>query len=187
MNSLTPLESDRLLLRPLEMTDARDVLAYQSDPEVVRFVPWPVRDAHMVHEALAAAQHQRTFEKQGDYLSLAITLKSDGRVIGQVNAMYLSEKDQCAEIGYVVSPAFTRHGFAVESSTALIDALFETQKFHRVIATMDDRNAASRIVAERLGLRPEAQFRENRFLKGEWVSTLVYATLRHEWRAASAP
>jgi RimJ/RimL family protein N-acetyltransferase len=181
MNSLSHLETTRLLLRPLEISDAPDVLEYQSDPLVVRFVPWPVRDAAMVREALATAQHQTTLERQGDYLSLAIAERSEGRVVGQVNAMYVSEKDQCAEIGFVVSPAFSGRGYAVEASTALISALFDTQRFRRILATMDDRNLASRVVAERLGFRPEAHFLENRFFKGEWINTLVYAMLRREW------
>jgi RimJ/RimL family protein N-acetyltransferase len=186
MSSLTRIESDRLVLRPLEMTDAHDVLAYQCDPAVVRFIPWPVRDATMVHEALATAHHQTTFEKQDDYLALAIVEVSSGRVVGQMNAIYVSEQDQCAEIGYVVSPASSGRGYAVEASRALVDALFATQRFRRVIATMDERNVASRAVAARLGFRREAHFRESSFFKGEWIDTVVYATLRHEWRTSEA-
>ncbi len=181
MNSLSDIESPRFILRPLRVSDVDDVLAYQSNPDVVRFIPWPVRDASMVSEALITAQHQSTLARQGDYLNLAITHRDDGRVVGQVNAMYVSEQDQCAEIGYVVSPAYSRRGYALEATTALISALFTTDKFRRVIATCDARNVASLVVLERLGLRCEAHFREDRLFKGEWISTYVFAVLRHEW------
>jgi RimJ/RimL family protein N-acetyltransferase len=163
------------------MDDCEAVLEYQSNPEVVRHVPWPVRDASMVKEALTKAIHQTTFERQDDYLSLALVRKSDGRLVGQMNAMYVSEKDQCGEIGYVVNPNFSGQGFATEASRALVSAIFDTKQFRRVIATFDDRNLASRAVVEKLGFREEAHFIEDNFFKGEWISTMVYATLQDEW------
>ena len=45
------------------------------------------------------------------------------------------------------------------------------------------RNAASTRVMEKLGMRREAHFVENEFVKDEWQSELVYAILEHEWRA----
>jgi RimJ/RimL family protein N-acetyltransferase len=163
------------------MEDCEAVLDYQSIPEVVRYVPWPVRDAALVEAAVAKAVHQIALTNQGDYLSLALVRKSDGLLIGQMNAMYLSESDQCGEIGYVVSPKFTGQGFATEASRALVSALFATQRFRRVIATLDDRNVASRIVVEKLGFRQEAHFIASELFKGEWISTLVYAILNDDW------
>lgn len=181
MSSVSLIESSRLLLRPFEMDDCEAVLEYQSIPEVVRYVPWPVRNVSMVEEALANAIHQTSFEKQDDYLSLALVRKSDERLVGQMNAMYVSEKDQCGEIGYVVNPSFSGQGFATEATRALVSAIFDTKQFHRVIARFDDRNLASRAVVQKLGFREEAHFIDDNFFKDEWISTLVYATLRDEW------
>jgi RimJ/RimL family protein N-acetyltransferase len=41
-------------------------------------------------------------------------------------------------------------------------------------------------VLERLGMRREAHFVENAFVKGEWQSELVYALLEDEWRAGDS-
>ena len=123
MSSIALIESSRLVLRPFEMDDCEAVLEYQSNPEVVRYVPWPVRNASMVEEALSKAIHQTNFERQDDYLSLALVRKSDGRLVGQMNAMYVSEKDQCGEIGYVVNPDFSGQGFAREASRALANCI----------------------------------------------------------------
>ena len=187
MSSISLIESSRLLLRPFEMDDREAVLEYQSNPDVVRYVPWPVRDASMVKEALAKAIHQTTFERQDDYLSLALVRKGDGRLVGQMNAMYVSEKVQCGEIGYVVNPDFSGQGFATEASRALVSAMFDTMKLRRVIARFDDRNFASRAVVEKLGFREEAHFIDDDFFKGEWISTMVYATLRVEWDKITTP
>jgi aminoglycoside 6'-N-acetyltransferase len=66
----------------------------------------------------------------------------------------------------------------------LLDYAFETLDLHRASALIDTRNVASAAVAEKLGLRREAEFRENEWFKGEWTSTWIYAILADEWRAA---
>jgi RimJ/RimL family protein N-acetyltransferase len=52
---------------------------------------------------------------------------------------------------------------------------------HRIIAVLDDRNAASAQLLERLGMRREAHHLEAIFFKGEWANEYVYALLRTEW------
>ena len=39
-----PIRTERLVLRPLEASDAADVFEYQRLPEVIRYLPWPERD-----------------------------------------------------------------------------------------------------------------------------------------------
>jgi aminoglycoside 6'-N-acetyltransferase len=51
-------------------------------------------------------------------------------------------------------------------------------------AKIDTRNAVSAAVAEKLGMRREAEFIEDEFFKGEWSSVWIYALLRAEWRAS---
>jgi RimJ/RimL family protein N-acetyltransferase len=43
------------------------------------------------------------------------------------------------------------------------------------------RNTASARVLEKLGMRLEAHFVENEWVKGEWQSELVFAILDREW------
>ncbi len=183
MAEINWIESTRLILRPFTLQDVGAALEYQSNPDVVKYLPWSVRDAAEVEVAVARAMGQTTFDSENDYLSLALERRVDGRMIGQLNAMYISEANQCAEIGYVLNPAFGGNGYATESSDALVRALFDTQKFRRVVARMDVRNVASQAVARRLGFRREAYFVEDKFLKGEWISSLVFATLHGQWTA----
>ena len=39
-SSLPELKTERLILRPLRLSDARDMYAYAQDPEVSRHVLW---------------------------------------------------------------------------------------------------------------------------------------------------
>jgi RimJ/RimL family protein N-acetyltransferase len=183
MTTAVMLQTPRLLLRPLTLADEDDVFAYQSDPEVVRYIPWPVRTRDQVRAALERYAGLTRMEETGDGILLAIVEKTSGTVIGQLNLSIASREDRHGEFGYVVSRAFGRRGFATEASARLLDYAFDALDLHRATARIDARNVASAGVAQKLGLRCEAQFREDEWFKGEWTSTRIYAILADEWRA----
>jgi RimJ/RimL family protein N-acetyltransferase len=68
----------------------------------------------------------------------------------------------------------------------LLQLAFEEFGLHRVIGRLEPRNTASARLLERLGMRREAHFVENEFIKGEWQSELVYELLEHEWASRRA-
>jgi RimJ/RimL family protein N-acetyltransferase len=184
--SFVEITTPRLVLRPFRDEDFAAMLPYHSDPEVVRYIPWPVRDETMVRTALTEAMARTRFEEEGDYLSLAVVRVADEQLVGQVNAMYRSKEHESAEFGYVINPAFARQGYGAEASRALVTALFLTGKFHRVFAKLDARNLASKKLLEAIGFREEAFLHEDYFFKGEWTSSYEFATLKDEWLSANA-
>jgi RimJ/RimL family protein N-acetyltransferase len=58
---------------------------------------------------------------------------------------------------------------------------FGTLDLHRVYVDVDARNRSSLRVAEKLGMRREAHFVENAWVKGEWTDSVIYALLAREW------
>jgi hypothetical protein len=52
----------------------------------------------------------------------------------------------------------------------LLKLAFDVFGLHRVIGRLEPRNTGSARVLERLGMRKEAHFVENEFVKGEWQS-----------------
>ena len=175
------ISTQRLILRPMTMADETDLFQYQSDPDVVRYIPWPERTKEQVHTALVNALGVNKLESEGDYALLGIVLPSENKVIGQMALMYSSNQNQAAEFGYVLNPAYGGHGYATEASRAVVDYLFGTGKFHRVFAKLDPRNGASEKLLVRLGFRKEAHLKEEELFKGEWVDTLIYGILELEW------
>jgi len=178
------IASERLILRPLRPDDEDDLLVYQSDPNVVRYIPWDVRTRDDVREALARAiAAPIRLVESGDHANLAIVERESGRVIGQSNLSIASKADRHGELGYVINPSYARRGFATEATRALLDFAFFNLNLHRVTARIDTRNVASAAVAAKLGMRREAEFIEDEFFKGEWSSSWIYAILRAEWIA----
>jgi hypothetical protein len=175
------LESSRLILRPLTPADVDDLLEYQSDPDVIRFIPWPVRDREMVAEAITKLLAFIASCETGLNQTYAMELKSSGKVIGQVNFMFKDGHDFQREIGYVINPAFGGQGYVHEALVAMVTHVFDMGNVQRVYAKIDARNIPSEKVAQRLGMRKEAHHIQDDFFKGEWTDSLIYAVLKSEW------
>jgi aminoglycoside 6'-N-acetyltransferase len=114
----------------------------------------------------------------GKYV-LAIDL--DGSVIGDLTMMFASEQDSQGEVGWIVHPDASGHGYATEAARGFISVAFREWKLHRVCAKLDPRNESSARLCDRLGMRKEAHLREESWFKGEWGDLAIYAILESEW------
>jgi RimJ/RimL family protein N-acetyltransferase len=177
------LESERLLLRPFAADDFDALLAMQSRADVARWLYWEPRDEEEVRAALAHRIDATSFERDGDSLSFAVVLKDTSELIGDGGLFLRSAEHRQGELGFVFHPDRHGRGYATETGRTLLALAFERFRLHRVIGRLEPRNDASARLLERLGMRREAHFRENEFVKGEWQSELVYAILADEWAA----
>jgi RimJ/RimL family protein N-acetyltransferase len=177
-----PIETERLVLRAFSSGDFDDLYAIQSDPEVARYLYWGPRDAEEVRRSLAEKIEASVLQEEGEWLSLAVVLRRTGRLVGDMNLRWLSREHRQGEIGFSFNPAYQGQGLATEAAEAMLSLGFEGLELHRIIGRCEARNVASARLMERLGMRLEAHFVENEFVKGRWDEELVYAMLDREWR-----
>ena len=178
-----PVRSARLLLRPLSSADVSALLAYRSQPEVCRYVPFDPMDATEVRARLEGLWSRQALDQEGEALTLGAELADSGELIGDVMLRWISAEHGCGELGYVFHPAHGGRGYAAEAAHAVLHLAFDDFQLHRVIARVDARNTASARLASRLGMRQEAHLVENEWFKGEWTDELDFALLRKEWQA----
>ena len=175
-----PLRTARLVLRPFTAEDRDPLYAFHSDPEAVRFVPYPPRTREQVADVLRRKAANTELRQEGDLLELAVQA-GDQTLIGDVLLALRSVEHQTLEVGYIFAPTAGGQGYATEAVRALVDLAFSSVGARRVIARVDDRNRRSAALLERLGFRLEAHLVENEWFKGELSSELDYAVLSREW------
>ena len=177
-----PIATDRLILRSYTDDDLDDLYDIQSRPDVTRYLYWGVRNLDEVRESLERKIRGAALIEQGDVLTFAAVMPETGTVIGDVILVWVSTEHRQGEIGYLFHPQFGGKGYATEAATAVLRVGFEEIGLHRIVGRLDARNEASARVLERLGMRREAHFVQNEFVKGEWTDELVYAITEDEWR-----
>ena len=176
-----PLETDRLVLRPHRITDLDDLARFHGDPEVVRYVPWPLRDRAATEETLQVKLGQTVLEEHGQWLVLAVELRATATVIGEVLLKWASDRQ--GELGFAFARDHQGQGYAAEAATAILRLAFDELGFHRVSAVVVEGNDASVHLLGRLGFRQEARHVDGEMFKGAWVTLLVFALLEDEWRS----
>jgi RimJ/RimL family protein N-acetyltransferase len=89
-----------------------------------------------------------------------------------------------AELGFVLDPAHTGHGYATEAVRELLRHCFQDVGLRRVTANCFLDNHASWRLLERVGMRRELHaVRESLHRSGQWLDTVGYALLEEEWSA----
>jgi RimJ/RimL family protein N-acetyltransferase len=147
---------------------------------VACYLYWEPRTLDEVREVLQKKVEQSTLA-EGQVLTLAVAHQGSGTLIGEIVLVWLSRAHQTGEIGYVFHPDHSGQGLATEAARAGLGLAFDELGLHRVIGRLDGRNEASARLLERLGMRREAHFVQNEFVKGRWADEVVYAMLAEEW------
>ena len=181
-----PIETSRLRLRPFVAGDVDALFSYQSRDDVTRYLLWGSRSRDEVQHALELKISATTIRSEGDFLAVAAESIQTGEIVGDAVLGLVSAESLHGEIGYIVHPDHHGQGYATEVARPLLRIAFDDLGLHRVTGSLDARNAASARVLEKLGMRREAHLVENKWVKGEWQSELVYAILDREWPDGSA-
>ena len=175
------MRTDRLLLRPFNLSDVDDVYAYASDPEWGRFLPLPDPYLRKHAEEFVA----RSVIRPRDTPIFAITL--DGTVIGGIDVR-VDVANKTAELGYSISRAHWGKGMMAEAATAVIDWAFSEFGLAKVGARADLENRQSWRVMEKLGMTREGVLRSTQASMADPCrreDTVHYGVLREEWRRRS--
>jgi RimJ/RimL family protein N-acetyltransferase len=90
--------------------------------------------------------------------------------------------DTQAELGWVLDPACTGHGYATEAVRELLRYCFQDLGVHRVTANCFFDNDTSWHLMECVGMRRELHaVRGSLHRSGQWLDTVAYAILEEEW------
>lgn len=119
--------------------------------------------------------------RPGDLDDLRDALRQEGDGLSPLAVLR-----ETGEVGFVPKLAFQGPGLATEMAREMPRVGFEEMRCHRIIGRCDARNTASAAGKERLGVRRDAQLRQNEWVKGEWTGELSYAMLADEWAALRA-
>jgi RimJ/RimL family protein N-acetyltransferase len=181
-----PLRTARLDLRPHREDDLDDLLGFHSLPEVVRYVPWPVRDREQTRAALQVKLTQDALRAPGEWLVLAMELRETGRVVGEVLLKWASDVSRQGELGFALHPDAQGRGLGEEAAQEMLRLGFEDLGLHRISAVCIAGNDRSARLLTRLGMRQEGHLLHSVMFKGAWEDQLLFAVLDTEWRARTA-
>jgi len=163
------IETQRLRLRRLRPSDEADLVALDSDPDVMRYVGSPA-GVKSPEETVERAR-QRIGANQGPIGFWRVESRTDGTFYG-LGALIQMPTGDDIELAYrLIRPAWGR-GIASEAGAALVEYAFGTLGLSRLVAVTYPENRGSQRVLDKL------RFMRHGDLDYKGVRTAYYVLVR---------
>lgn len=169
------LTTNRLILRPIELTDAEAVFSYAKNPNVSRYTLW---------EPHQSAQDSLNYIKDYifDYYAkgvpepFGIALKENPqKIIGTVGCFWTSKQANAMELAYAVGEEHWGEGIVAEASQAVMDYCFKEFSLKRIQARCKAENKPSARVMEKVGMTYEGTLKSAVFHRERYWDMCHYA------------
>jgi RimJ/RimL family protein N-acetyltransferase len=175
------IETDRLLLEPLDASRLEDFVLLTADPSTMRYWwaggPFTRDMAERKFAASLAHLREHGFGKR------SIVAKENGAGLGFTDTKYFGEScedvlPEDVEIGWMLFPATWGRGYATEAGRAVRDEAFERLALESIVAVHHPANAVSGRIMEKLGMAFERDvvasdgwpYRLYRLTREQWAS-----------------
>lgn len=176
-----PVRTDRLVLRQATSDDIETTWRYRRLETV----------NHWITHAPGTLEDYRGQFAGSERLAKTVVIQFGNDVIGDLmldvqdawaqGEVVEQARGVQAELGWVLHPDHTGHGYATEAVREVIRLCFEDLGLRRVVANCFAGNTASWRLMERVGMRREMYaVREGLHRSGEWLDSMTYALLADE-------
>jgi RimJ/RimL family protein N-acetyltransferase len=169
------LKGEKVILRPIKMSDAPRFVKWLNDPEVHKFLQT------RRHLSLSFERKWlRNSLKSKSNVNLAICT-NDGTHIGSTS-LELNKDHNRAVFGIVIGDKkYWNRGLGSEAGRMIIDYGFNKLNLHRIELGVLEYNPRAMKVYKRLGFKKEGVKREHILFRGKYYDDIHMGLLRKKW------
>ena len=152
------IETERLVLRMVKRSDAKQLFDHCSLKETSQFSLWSPHKTLKDTKDFIAYQHSLYKKKQCYFFVVEEKLSKE--VIGTCSYVSMEMDDKVCEIGYSIIKPLWNCGFGTETALALTEFAFKRIGAQRVFARVLPQNIASAKVLEKIGFLNEGRLKK---------------------------
>ena len=179
-----PIQTDRLLLAPVDATDGNDLWAAvdASRATLQRWLPWVQFHSDSAASTRFAEACAADWD-QGRALRFIIRDRSTRALLGIVGLEACVHMHRGTELGYWLWRDATHRGVMTEAARATVDFAFRHMGANRVrVAAATDNHPSLRVIG-RLGFKFEGIARQAEWCDGRWLDHAVFALVANDLAA----
>ena len=148
------LQTNRLILRPLEISDAQAMFDMNKNPEVHKYL-WQTPEKN-IEESIKVIDYVQEQYKENKIGRFATILKETNEFIGWTGIKFVNDQTENGntnfyDYGYRLDEKFWNKGYATEASIAWLDYGFNQMKIEKMNAYTHFENGASNHILQKVG------------------------------------
>lgn len=148
------IETERLLIRPIKITDTSFILDLLNSEGWLQFI-----GDRKVKNVLDAEKYiQNILENEKSFYSV-FELRESKQPVGIITFLY-RDTQKCPDIGFAILQEFNKKGYALEATKKYLEEIANEKKVNKIIAVSLPDNLKSIRLIERLGLSYEDKFQD---------------------------
>lgn len=179
------LKGERITLKTTTPLIATAQIIFKTVDEnrdyLEKWLPWAI-ETKQIEDSFKYLIEKEEKVKKGEQVDYGIYLNQE--YIGNIGIFDIDEKNKSAEIGYWLSQKYSGKGYTTEAIKLLEKEFFENFDLHRIQIKCDERNIASKRVAEKCNFILEGNLREDTFCPffKDFRNTLIFSKLITEFK-----
>lgn len=174
------LESERILLKPIEPEDLSFLMNLRWDKNVTQ---------NIIHDPISSQNQRNWYEKisKGNNVALSIFYKNSKDdispvIIGTIGLYDINYRHQRATLKSMrILPQYQGQNIGLEATNLLIDYGFNVLNLHKITCDLFEDNIARLKGLLRLGFEKEGILKEHYFHQGEFKDAAIYSLLRKNY------
>ena len=149
------LETNRLLFRPLDLSDADALFAMDNNPEVHKYL-WQ-QPALTIDESIKVIEYVQMQYERNKIGRFATIIKDTGEFIGWTGIKFVHDHIENGntnfyDFGYRLDEKFWGKGYATEASTTWLEYGFNKMNIDIMNAYTHSKNGASNHILQKVGM-----------------------------------
>jgi RimJ/RimL family protein N-acetyltransferase len=149
------IETNRLLLRPLKLSDAEPMFAMDNNPNVHKYL-WQ-NPTQTIEETIKIIEFVQGQYERNNIGRFATILKETGEFIGWTGIKFVDDHVENGntnfyDYGYRLNEKFWNKGYATEASIAWLDYGFNQMNIDKINAYTHHDNGASNHILQKVGM-----------------------------------
>jgi RimJ/RimL family protein N-acetyltransferase len=146
------LQTERLIIRPIELTDAEFIFRLVNSESWLRFIG----DRNVMDEADGKMYIQKILDEKNTYYNV-FELKEARKPIGIVTFLK-RDSEKYPDIGFALLPEFEKNGYTIEACKNYLQQVLDSRRYDNIIAITLPDNQKSISLLTKLGLKYVGDF-----------------------------
>ncbi len=181
--ALPVMTGSQVMLRELEVSDARSLFAMLTTEEVSRFISPPPTTVEGFERFITWARAER---EAGRHTCFAVVPIGMTTAIGLFQVRQLEPGFASAEWGFALGSEFWGSGTFMDGARMVVDFAVETLGVRRLEARAAVANGRGNGALRKLGAVQEGVLRRSFLKNGRHLDQILWSILSEEWRRAKA-